>query len=485
MWDIILIPLLGLILLVVSIICFAMRPENCKNQFRIGFLFFALIIFPLGVHLIALYESFVPDGFNLGVNSAAVPLVFFFFFTPVAVITSIVLLVKKPKHEKRHWRIVLLVCSLVLQFLPLLLPQMILWILSGTGSGNGTGGNIDSEEMEQRIIFSVLAVVLLVAYVIALRLHQKSWRRLMGNMVFVERTPEQEELFFKSAAFYNCAKNLKKQKRFVYIRYGIGFCLTGIGLLVSIFVDGMGGGMVQLPAMFATLILEFIAFKASKQLKRLGKFHNWFNHDCIKCGGNNELVKFKFKKTDYVHEDVVIHDGSYKGDGQVVSVTRQYNAGSRRYENVAHVKHIVHYYDTTRKCQTCGNVSEHVEAMDAPPETQVSNTYNIDTVQNLTTEKIADTMTVEKIADTVTTKKIEVADTKKVADTVNIIAPALLPFVFCQFCGGKNKGEALSCEHCGGTIFKEVITVFCQKCGSKNTSDCDNCTNCNGKIYKV
>jgi DNA-directed RNA polymerase subunit RPC12/RpoP len=55
---------------------------------------------------------------------------------------------------------------------------------------------------------------------------------------------------------------------------------------------------------------------------------------------------------------------------------------------------------------------------------------------------------------------IETFNTERLVNNIETLnienneAPPL-PHVFCQFCGGKNLGEATKCEHCGGRIFRE------------------------------
>ncbi|MCL2862374.1 MAG: hypothetical protein FWE22_08195 [Firmicutes bacterium] len=100
-------------------------------------------------------------------------------------------------------------------------------------------------------------------------------------------------------------------------------------------------------------------------------------------------------------------------------------------EEVAIVRITFYISDVTRKCKVCGDVSKQEEVSDNPPKEE--------TATNIHIEKL----NIENV-DKINVEKMNVA----------IKTQPPLPFIYCVYCGGKNKGEALKCEHCGSALLK-------------------------------
>jgi len=294
----------------------------------------------------------------------------------------------------------------------------------------------ENGDLGQRIICLIIGLIVAVIGIFTFRGRKKSLTRSGALLFCVDRTPQQEALFWKSYAFNRYAGTMVKIRKNINVRYGIALGIMIVGMLIGGLVGG-GGFVAGILLYVAAAMVSFVVdiARAFNKKRYTQSAQDWKKCDCIKCGGSAEIIESKFNRTETEMKEVVIQ-GKYSGDGEVISVTQRYNQSKQQTETVAHVKFTYHIYDVKRKCGTCGDISESEEASDTPPEV-VGNITNIH-IENLTAEKVADT----------------------IQNNVNIEyneapPPPPLPHVFCQFCGGKNKGEATSCEHCGGKIFRE------------------------------
>jgi len=343
--------------------------------------------------------------------------------------------------------------------------------------------NPNDDDFLIRIFAGVFGIVLLLVGLILLIVGLKKVRSKVAHLYCVQRTSEQQKLFWNSNAAKRYASRIKALKRNLKIQYIIFGILALAGAIVGFFSYMIG---FILSGSAIVLVLVLWAILAKRTIRSHGTAtSDWNNEDCIKCGGNNPVVKSEFNKTETSTEEFVFetdyelqaHREHLGGQSRIVGEIKPHyvegSAGSEgKWKKVAMLEIDYHYYDVTRKCDVCNEVSEFLEQSDTPPQVApiinntTHNTTNIH-VENMTAQKIADTVNVE------------------------IKAPPPLPFVYCQFCGGRNKGEVTKCEHCGGTIFKiepqhcpPPPPVFCQKCGGKNNADVEECEHCNGKIYK-
>jgi len=245
---------------------------------------------------------------------------------------------------------------------------------------------------------------------------KRTWLIKYGKIFYTERTPEQEALFYKSVAYYNHMKDMSKFKKATYIRYGIGWGLLAVGLvLLWVLDDYFVGGIIM--ALGGLMSLGLDLFIASMDHGRtVRSVLDWKVTDCIKCGGNNEIIKSRYLRTESDVREETSEHRTYQGKGEVIGHLQPRFQGNKRLY-AFQVKYTYYYYDVTRKCSQCG---EEIQQ----EETFMSRQDEVGIDREITNIHI---------------------------ENFHEAPKPLAPF-FCAFCGSKNKGENVKCENCGGNI---------------------------------
>ncbi|MCL2862373.1 MAG: hypothetical protein FWE22_08190 [Firmicutes bacterium] len=204
-------------------------------------------------------------------------------------------------------------------------------------SGNAYETNGDPDDRAVRIAFVIIGIVSLVISIIVL-VKRKS--RLNGKIIHlmkIKRNPKQDELFWKSYAFMEYAGYVKKAKKSMYVRYVLGGIITIVGIFISGFVSGWAGAFIVGTGTVLSYVIDAIiaVLRGNTKSAQYSKTAlDWASHNCIKCGGNAEIINSKFKRTDSETREVVVENGRYPEVGEVLKVINKWNENRKKWKKL-------------------------------------------------------------------------------------------------------------------------------------------------------
>ncbi|MCL2796923.1 MAG: leucine-rich repeat protein [Firmicutes bacterium] len=262
----------------------------------------------------------------------------------------------------------------------------------------------------------------------------------------VERTAEQKRWFYESEGYEDFQQEMGKgdaigrSMRVAYLLATVGWIAATVICLISATFGIISTPILQIAGIMAFIYIVIIWFAGGRNLKkRLNTMdaQNSFNINyCLKCGDRAEISGKRFIATRYTHKTITRRGtppsgpfretgnyqmGAYQPEGEITSVTSATKVGGdgKAYnEFTAQIKFTHHVHKVTRDCEQCGYRWENEEDLPSV-ETQSS------------------------------------PQTVIYAGSVSVAKPDL-PHVYCEFCHGKNKGEATRCEHCGNNLANAV-----------------------------
>jgi major membrane immunogen (membrane-anchored lipoprotein) len=250
-----------------------------------------------------------------------------------------------------------------------------------------------------------------------------------------ERTEKQKQLFYNSTRYKTWQDKIQQKRK----RNKVSVISSMVCAIVSACVAFTPVPATSIIGLVAILVLMFIVSRPYPLLEQANDLE--IMSTCDKCAGDLEFfwdrATFDSEKVEY--ETITLKEGqkpqlaeydeitSTNVINKRVSVnkfgveTDGYNRGEihhieNRTEYIYTIKRVSYWYNVPTKCASCDEESTALKKGSRPKQTQqASVTVHIENYHEVKKD---------------------------------------LPHIFCVHCGGKNKGENTTCEHCGAGLLK-------------------------------